>query len=142
MCFIYISSVIIKWNSSYWWEGTALYYVVHDDFHFGKQPFSPKLLFGYHGVLQLMTWSSLILETVAPIFLWIPTLRRPTLFAVVLFHIGIELSMSLNFFHPIMIVGWWSFFVQPVGEKMAESKNIAKQIASEPIEVSHEKKRA
>lgn len=112
LCFIYVSTVILKWTSQDWQSGHALYYVVQLDDMYGGF-FNPQLLFGYLGTLKLLTYGSLLLETVAPILLWFDSCRILTLVAVILFHVSINASMNLNCFHSIMILGWLSFLAQP-----------------------------
>jgi hypothetical protein len=103
---------MMKFAGSDWRDGTAMYYVVHMEDHFGKL-FHPDLLFGYMGALQFLTYKTLVLETLAPLLLWFDRTRNATLVSLFLFHLGIDLSMNLEMFHWIMIVGWLSFLAQP-----------------------------
>lgn len=115
MCLIFTSTVLLKWSAAEWRDGTAMYYVVHADDLYGKV-FNPALLFGYMLPLRLITWATLVLESAAPLVIWLPRARRPVLAALVVFHLGVDLSMNLNLFHWVMIVGWSSFLARPVDE--------------------------
>jgi hypothetical protein len=110
---------MMKFSGKDWLDGTAMYYVVHIDDHFGKL-FSPDLLFGYMGSLKFLTYKTLLLETLAPITLWFDRTRNATLIVLFLFHLGIDISMNLEMFHWIMIVGWLSFLAQPLLEYKEE----------------------
>jgi hypothetical protein len=112
MCLIYFSTSMLKWTGPEWKDGTALYYVIQlEDLYGGI--LNPPILFGYLASLKVLTWSSLLLETVAPFAIWWNKTRIPTLICIVTFHISIDVTMNLNCFHWIMILGWMSFLAQP-----------------------------
>jgi Vitamin K-dependent gamma-carboxylase len=115
MCLIYMSTGLLKWKGSDWLDGSALWYVVHLDDLYGNL-FNPHWMFGYHSVLKILTWQTLVVEVGIPIFLWFDSTRSVSLIVALLFHLGLDLSMNLNFFHWIMPVGWLSFYIQPVKE--------------------------
>lgn len=113
MCLILASSALLKLSGAEWRDGTAMFYVVHlDDLYGGV--FNPSLLFGYLLPLKLITWGSMVLEVVAPLAIWFRRARPVVLGALVVFHVGVDLSMNLNLFHWIMIVGWMSFLARPL----------------------------
>jgi hypothetical protein len=122
MCLIFLSTVMLKFGGREWWDGTAMFYVIHLDDLYGKV-FNPPLLFNHLLSLKLMTWSTLVLEAVAPLTIWFKKTRRPTLLVLIVFHLGIDLSMNLNLFHWIMITGWLSFLAQPMIERPNEPLN-------------------
>jgi hypothetical protein len=113
MCLIYLSTVASKFQGEEWTSGIALWYVVHLNDLYGML-FNPSWLFGYHTPLKVLTYATLVLESTTPLLMWY---SRPTrlfgLFLVTGFHLSLDLSMNLNFFHWIMIIGWMSFLVQP-----------------------------
>ena len=116
MCLVYFSTSALKWTGREWKKGTALYYVVQlDDLYGGL--LNPSLLFGYLVSLKALTWGSLWLETIAPVMVWWEKTRRFTLVCIVAFHLGIDMTMNLNCFHWIMILGWLSFLAQPAKKK-------------------------
>ena len=90
-----------------WADGTAMYYVfrLHD---FYKFPL-PELITENLMVLKLMTWGVLIFEIMAPILIWFRETRRYTLALLIVFHLGIEITMNLMMFHWVMIAGWLTF---------------------------------
>lgn len=91
-----------------------MYYVVHHDEFFGKL-FAPDVLFGYMGPLKLLSWMTVVIELAAPLTLWwSDRSRKGTLIFLILFHMGTDVAMNLEFFHWIMAVGWASFFAQPI----------------------------
>lgn len=113
MCLIFISAAMLKWREPEWRDGTALYYVIHLDDLYGKY-FNPPVLYNYLVSLKMMTWLTLMVESLAPITIWFSRSRMPTLIVLVVFHVAIDLSMNLNLFHWIMILGWLSFLIRPV----------------------------
>lgn len=116
MCLIYISSGILKFQGKDWTEGHALWYVVHLNDFYGMF-FNPSWVFGNHFMLKLLTYATLVLEAAVPILVWCKPIRPVALLAAVGFHLSLDLSMNLNFFHWIMIVGWMSFCIQPAADK-------------------------
>ena len=113
MCLIYVSTFLSKLSGPKWRNGTALYYIVQLDDVYGNR-FQPSLLFGYTGPLKVLTFMTLIVEGGAPLALWYRPTRYAALFLVVLFHVGIDLSMNLGAFHWAMILGFCSFLVEPL----------------------------
>jgi hypothetical protein len=115
MCLIFCSSALLKLSGQAWRDGTAMYYVVHlDDLYGGLV--NPSLLFGYVLPLKLITWGTVLFECAVPLLIWWGRARRLVLAALVVFHVGIALSMNLNLFHWIMLAGWTSFLARPIEE--------------------------
>jgi hypothetical protein len=128
MCLIFFSTAGLKLSGKHWTEGNALHFVVQLDDLYGKF-FNPDWLFGYNNSLKFLTYSTIVLEVLAPVLLWFERTRIPTLVMVSLFHVGIDLSMNLNCFHWIMIVGWLSFSIQP--SKRLKSASADQKIKSD-----------
>ena len=117
-----LSCALVKFGGKSWQDGTAMYYVVHNDSFYGKL-FAPDFLFGYMRSLEILTYKTLVIELLAPLTLWFESTRNMTLVFLFLFHLGIDLAMNLEFFHWIMIVGWSAFLAQPL---QAPSKDTGK----------------
>jgi hypothetical protein len=113
MCLIFASTSLLKLSGDDWRDGTAMYYVVHlDDLYGGV--FNPTLLFGYLLPLKLITWGTMLFEAAVPLVIWSRRARPVVLAALIAFHAGIHLSMNLNLFHAVMLVGWLSFLAGPL----------------------------
>ena len=132
MCLIYWSTFACKLQGKKYWlyhgintnadptgvgddyghGGPAMYYVIHLDINYGKL-LNPNFLFGTMFSLRLLTYMTLLVEGLIPILIWVPKTRTIAIFTAIAFHLGIDLSMNLNFFHWIMITGWLFFFIQP-----------------------------
>ncbi len=105
---IYASNAWNKLQGETWQNGTALFQVSRMTDYFGRG-IIPDWLFDLPWLLQICTWSVLLLETLLPILLWIPSTRRYAVILGILLHLGIELTMNLFLFEWIMIVGLLSF---------------------------------
>ena len=107
ICLMFFACGIEKMKGEPWVDGTAMYYVfrLHD---FYKLPL-PQLITENLTVMKLMTWGVLVLEVLAPVLIWFRETRRATLALLLVFHLGIELTMNLMMFHWVMIAGWLSF---------------------------------
>jgi len=124
MCLIYLSTVISKFQGEEWTGGIALWYVVHLKDTYGMW-LNPNWIFGYHGPLKVLTYATLVLESTTPIMMWISRRTRLVgLFLVTGFHLSLDLTMNLNAFHWIMIIGWMSFLVQPASNSTKVSSSL------------------
>ncbi|KAL7575316.1 hypothetical protein ACA910_001836 [Epithemia clementina (nom. ined.)] len=112
MCLIFFSSGGLKVSGESWQNGTAMYTVVQGQVLYGGY-FNPSWLLQYTRPLTLLTYLTLVVEMGSIITLWFRKTRLPTLIVVWMFHLGIDATMNLNFFHWIMMVGWSSFLIQP-----------------------------
>ncbi|KAL7566788.1 hypothetical protein ACA910_019380 [Epithemia clementina (nom. ined.)] len=109
---IYLGASLGKLDGESWPSGMAMYFLSHtDDFYPGI--FNPDILFNRWMPLKVVTWSALLIELVIPYTIWIPALRKPTLFLVLLLHIGIELGMNMHCFEWLTVLGWASFLANP-----------------------------
>lgn len=135
MCLIFFSTGMLKISGPRWANGTAMTFVVQVDDLYGGY-FNPDWLFGYERPLRFVTYATMALELTAPILLWFRKTRFTTLLLVTMFHWGIDASMNLNMFHFIMIVGWWSFIIQPDGY---DNENSDRQLCSKERKVMEDK---
>jgi len=102
-----------KLVSDIWWpSGMAMYFLVHQQDFFGGF-FTPESIFHRVGPLKLLTLTSLGLETSCWFLVWIPKLKRPVVYAMILFHLAIEAAMNIHVFQWLSIVCWLSFLVEP-----------------------------
>jgi hypothetical protein len=99
---------LIYWQTSWakiaaptWWDGTALYYVFrHAEFARFFVPIVPENMF----LMKLFTWSAMLIEFCAWIFIWFKETRYYVLLSLILLHLGIDYAMNIPLFEHIMIV--------------------------------------
>ena len=104
---IYPASVIGKLSGDRWWDGTAgLYALGLQDFERLPLPdvMRENLVLG-----AALTWSTLLLEALLPILLWVPRTRRLGIVAGLALHMGLGYSMRLGFFAWAMAIGYIAF---------------------------------
>lgn len=102
-----IQFALIYWQTSWakiaaptWWDGTALYYVFrHTEFSRFPVPLVPDNLF----LLKIFTWSAMLIEFLAWIFIWFKETRYPVLLSLLALHLGIDYAMNIPIFEHIMI---------------------------------------
>jgi len=109
LCFIYAGAGLGKLASERWWNGTALYHISHAVDFFGGA-FTPATIFNRLRPLQIMTWSSLLLECTCWITCWFAP--NITVVNMILLHLGIELSMNMHCFEFLSVMGWMVFLVE------------------------------
>lgn len=99
---------LIYWQTSWakiaaptWWDGTALYYVFrHAEFGRFFVPIVPENMF----LMKLFTWSAMLIEFCAWIFIWFKETRYYVLLSLLALHLGIDYAMNIPIFEHIMIV--------------------------------------
>jgi hypothetical protein len=105
MALMYFFSAIFKSNAS-WVHGQVVAGALAHDF-FGSA-LAPHLL-GFPVLLTLITWGTLILEWAAPVLLFFPKgtarLRLWLICALAAMHLGIALSLEVDFFSPVSLAG-------------------------------------
>lgn len=118
MTAIYLSAGWSKLSGATWRDGTAMYYVMRMDDHFGRG-WLPEWAFDSMGLIRFATWTALAIELALPFALWIGPTRRFAIFMGIAFHLAIELSMDLFLFEWIMMIGLLSF-IQPKSRSIRE----------------------
>jgi hypothetical protein len=102
--YIYLSSCFAKLRYPEWRQGTAIRDVLSSPV-FSEWPmrvdFTPLVWF--------LTWSTLVFELLFPILIWNPRFRPYLLVAGLLFHAGIEVTMTIPMFSAVMITTYACF---------------------------------
>ena len=107
VCLVVFSAGVEKLAGDFWWQGDALYYVMHLDDYCCNLPV-PELVRASPVIYRPLTWISLAIELAAPCLVWFKETRRPALVALVALHLGIEYMMNLFLFQWAMLAGWLS----------------------------------
>lgn len=117
LCIIYAFTGWEKLKGSEWWEGTAIWQVLGNQFLA-----SVDLSFLVHVplVVVISTWGTLIFEIYFCVAIWIKKLRPIWLGIGILLHAGIALVMGLYFFSMVMVSAYLLFWCQaPFGSGCA-----------------------
>eukprot|EP00532_Pseudo-nitzschia_australis_P005480 CAMPEP_0168168258 /NCGR_PEP_ID=MMETSP0139_2-20121125/2991_1 /TAXON_ID=44445 /ORGANISM="Pseudo-nitzschia australis, Strain 10249 10 AB" /LENGTH=449 /DNA_ID=CAMNT_0008085563 /DNA_START=592 /DNA_END=1945 /DNA_ORIENTATION=- len=109
---IYTAASWGKLGVSSWQDGSAIYRLTYGDEDY-PGIFNPDFIFGRYGPLKLLCWSSLFLESVCYITVWVPALRKLSVVLMIFLHIGIDLSMQMHMFEWLSCLGWCIFLIQP-----------------------------
>ena len=91
--------------------------IIHEKDFFGG-PWVPQVLFGHYGPLKLLTWASLLLECTGFILVWYRPWRPYIVAAMVLLHVGIDLTMNMHMFEWLSILGWLMFLFEAEEEEV------------------------
>jgi hypothetical protein len=104
---VYLWTVWHKLKGGDWFDGSAVYYATRLESmtNFPLPYFLDSVLF-----LRLATWGTLLIETALGTLVWIKEFRKPVIIAGILFHVGIEYTMSIPFFEIIMMALILNFF--------------------------------
>jgi hypothetical protein len=98
---IYIWTVFHKLKGHDWIDGTAVYYATRLEF---MKNISIPFVLDSMTSLRLLTWSTLLIEFCLGVFIWFKSYRKFVICAGILFHLGIEMTMTIPFFELYMIV--------------------------------------
>ncbi len=127
LCFVYFFAGFGKLVGLDWLNGNAMWYVMNaysPEFIKNMMPSLVDFPLLFNGIC----WSILILELSYPILIYIDKLKRPTIYAVILMHLGIMFIMGLYTFGLIMIVLniiAFGYYPEPLFKK---KRNIPKPI--------------
>lgn len=106
LALVYLMTFFWKVQGNTWVEGTAVYYS-------SRLPefwrFSVPYVFEHMWTIQLITWGTLVVEFALGTLVWIRELRYWVLLGGVLLHIGIDYSMNLPLFGPVMLFSYIVF---------------------------------
>lgn len=100
LCIIYLNTGLAKASGEQWWNGESIWRAVMQP-QFNVVDFS--WLAEHPAVPMVIGWSVLLVEAGYAVFVWIPRLRKPAVWATIAMHLGIALSMRLWLFSMLMI---------------------------------------
>lgn len=126
---VYLATTLFKLKGYDWVDGTAVYYTSRLE---NFQRVILPVVFDYPSLVKFATWSALFIEFAMGTLVWVKELRIWVLFAGILLHLGIELSMSIGFFEWVMIAGYVLFLEPKEFKWMADyfrNSLLKKQIA-------------
>ena len=110
IAFVYLYTFVWKAMGGMWLNGTALYYTARLT-EFWRFPL--PYFFEHMWAIKLATWGTLILEFSLGVLVWIKEFRYWVLLGGVLLHVGIDYTMNIPLFGPIMMASYITF-VDPV----------------------------
>lgn len=103
---LYANAVLWKIRGVMWLDGTAIYYTSRlAEFWRFPTPY----VFEHMWTIKLMTWGTLVIEGALGFLLWIKNLRYWILLGGVLLHLGIDWTMNIPLFAPVMIASYLAF---------------------------------
>jgi len=102
-----------KWPGPAWWNGEAMFHVLHLDDYTDRMPFMAPLIEAAPWLSWPMSTGTLFLEFVIPIIVWVPRLRIVAVAMAVTWHIILESMAFLYAFEFLMMLGWLSFLTWP-----------------------------
>jgi hypothetical protein len=124
--YIYLSSCFAKLRYAEWREGTAVRDVLSSPV-FSEWPMRVE----FTPLVQFLTWSTLAFELLFPILVWNPRFRPYLLAAGLLFHAGIEVTMTIPMFSAVMITTYACFLSDGEAHALvAKSKRAVERLFS------------
>jgi len=109
VCMLYFDAFLWKIRGEPWLSGVAIYYSSRL-VEFWRFP--TPYLFEHMWTIKLMTWGTLVIEFALGFLLWIKDLRYWILLGGVMLHLGIDWTMNIPLFAPILISAYLTF-VEP-----------------------------
>ena len=129
LAFLYFYAFVWKVTGTMWLSGTAIYFTSRL-IEFWRFPV--PYIFEHMWTIKLWSWFTLLIEFALGTLIWIKELRYPVLIAGILLHLGIDYSMNIPLFGPIMVAAYVTF-VEPADLKrwLARFSSAAKR--KEPL---------
>ena len=116
--FMYIFGALMKTSAEWYPNGTALYYALSLDMI--KLPLG-QWLYQHYNLMKVLTWLTLAIEFLAPIFLLLPfckgKLKMAAIAVLVFFHVGTALTLYIGWYWAISIVALVAFVPSSIIEK-------------------------
>lgn len=99
LCIVYLSTFSWKAMGNLWLEGKAVF-VVNQIGQFERFPLPPfmKSLF----ISKVLSWYTLLAEAAFPFLVWFRTTRLYMLTAMLLLHVGLEYTLNIQLFQPMI----------------------------------------
>lgn len=104
---VYLWTCWHKLKGDTWFDGTAIYYATRLE-HLTNSTI-PWIL-NSEFFLAILTWGTLAVEFSLGALIWVKEFRKPVIILGVLFHLGIEYTMSIPFFELMMIALLVNYF--------------------------------
>jgi hypothetical protein len=106
LAIIYLASFWWKAKGHTWWDGTALFYVLHLR---EVRQFPVSQLFYNVWILRLGSWTVMTFELLFPVLVWLKRFRTPVLIAGLLFHLSLEYTLNIPMFQWEMLSSYVLF---------------------------------
>lgn len=100
VCIIYGYSGLMKLEGPRWWRGEAVWDVLINH-QLARWDFAWVGAFPL--LITLCTYTTIIWEVYFPVLIWVKPLRRITLLAGVMLHLGIGIALNIPYFAAVMI---------------------------------------
>lgn len=108
ICIVYFYSALAKWNDSDWTQGQAID-LVNRALHYSNH-FLASHANSFYYLSVVLTYLVLIYQTVFPVFIFLPKVKRYFLHFGVIMHLYISVVMGLFFFGLIMALTYVLFY--------------------------------
>ncbi|MBB5060167.1 hypothetical protein HDF16_004903 [Granulicella aggregans] len=95
LAILYLASFWWKAKGSTWWDGSALFYVLH--LREVRQFPIPQLFYNVW-LLRFGSWGALAFELLFPCLVWFRRFRKPVLVCGLLFHLTLEYALNIPMF--------------------------------------------
>lgn len=123
VCLVYFFAGASKATGTTWWNGEAIWKSIHLWSANSIFNIDYSFLAEHSYLLVIIGWGVLAIETLYPIFIWIPKTRKIWLYSTLAMHIGIGVLLDLYFFAAFMM--FWNITVFYINKPMPEL-NISK----------------
>jgi hypothetical protein len=137
-----VQFALIYWQTSWakiaaltWWDGTAMYYVFrHAEFARFFVPIVPENMF----LMKVFTWSAMLIEFCAWIFIWFKETRYYVLLSLIALHLGIDYAMNIPLFEQIMLVSLINFIpAEDLSKFMEQVRSAAAPYLGAPVTIAY-----
>ncbi len=104
LCIAYFFSGFDKILGFNWWNGESIWKAINLPFANNDFNFNFSVLAHHPILLIIIGWTTILIEMLYPIFIWIPKTRKTWLYLTISMHLGIALILNLYIFSAMMII--------------------------------------
>lgn len=117
LLFVYVQALLTKAVHQSWQDGTALWYVLHNE-NFQLLPFPAPLL--TFEMSKFLTYSTLMLESSLLIGLFFRKIRYPLVLAGMVFHMAMDVFLNIPLFQWFIVTSYIAWFDEKDVRKVVE----------------------
>lgn len=123
---VYTLAAFLKAGGNLWVNGTALHYVLNNT---EVRRLDVSFLTHYPVLINLMTYSALVIEFSLAFLIWFRAARPFVLWVGLMFHAGILITINIPIFGELMWIGYLAFLTPPEFDALLRAVDVRRWFA-------------
>jgi len=123
---VYTLAAVLKAGGALWMDGSALHYVLNNS---EVRRLDVSVLTHYPILINLMTYSALMMEFSLAFLIWFRAARPYVLWVGLMLHAGIMVTINIPIFGELMWVGYLAFLTPPEFDALLKAVDVRRWFA-------------